>query len=340
MDVPFKILSIDGGGIKGIYSAIILKELQDEFCNGNPISDYFDLICGTSTGGLIALGLSNNVDISKIIDFYENEGENIFPKPKCILTKIKQGFWGGKYDNKILKKCLAQLFQDRRMNDSSNLLCIPSFNLNTNCPKVWKFPHKEGNFSTDGNIKLVDVALATSAAPTYFPAHEIENLGKFIDGGIWANNPTLCGVTEAIKHFLNKNIIQDNSIKFTSIEVLSIGSINEPKGEHFKTKNNRSYLKWGFGQNLIEIMMDASSFGNNHISKEILDGLNNNSCITRIEERQISKSQKKHIDLDLASPDSIKLLKSLAFNKASYLKSSDRHTVKHFFKNKKHYKTH
>lgn len=340
MDVPFKILSIDGGGIKGIYSAIILKELQDEFCNGNPISDYFDLICGTSTGGLIALGLSNNVDISKIIDFYENEGENIFPNPKGILTNIKQGFWGGKYDNKILKKCLEELFQNKRMKDSNNLLCIPSFNLNTNCPKVWKFPHKEGDLSIDGDVKLVDVGLATSAAPTYLPVHEIENFGKFIDGGIWANNPTLCGVTEAIKYFLNKNIIQDNSLKFTSIEVLSIGSINEPKGEHFKTKNKRSYTRWMFGKKLIPILMDATSFGHNHISKEILDGLNNNSCITRIEEKEISKSQKKHLDLDFASPNSIKLLKSLAYKKAGYLKSSERNTVKHFFKTQKHYKTH
>lgn len=339
MEVPFKILSIDGGGIKGLYSATILKHLEDEFCDGHSIYEYFDLICGTSTGGLIALALTNEIDLETIIQFYEKKGKDMFPNSGWYLSKIKQILYRGKYSNKNLKNNLEELFKEKNLGDSNNLLCIPSFNIITNKPKIWKFPHKEGNFSTDRNVKVVDVALATSAAPTYFPVHDIPGLGKHIDGGVWANNPVLCGVNEAIRYFLNKKIHHNDDITFTSIQVLSVGSINPNKGEHFKTKNHRSYLKWGFGKKLLSIMMDASSFGATHIAKEILNGLENNSKITRIEHSNISVNQGRKIDMDLVSEDSIRLLKYLADEKASYLKASDRSTVDYFFSSKKNYKT-
>lgn len=338
MEVPFKILSIDGGGIKGIYSATILKHLQDEFCGNNHISEYFDLICGTSTGGLIALALTTKTDLTQIVDFYEKKGTEIFPK-YGFLTKIRQGIYKGKYSNKNLKKNLEEILENKTLNDANNLLCIPSFNIVTNKPKIWKFPHKEGNFSTDKNVKMIDVALATSAAPTFFPVHQISDFGKHIDGGIWANNPTLCGITEAIKYFLNKEIKANKELKFTSIEVLSIGSINTNIGENFSSKNNRSYLNWGLGKKLIDIMMSSSSFGANQISNDIIFGLNNNSKITRIETTEISKNHQSHIDMDLVNENSIKLLKELANERASYLKSKERNSVETFFLNKKHYKT-
>jgi uncharacterized protein len=208
---PFKILSIDGGGIKGLYSAIILEHLEEEFCkkNGTSISDYFDMICGTSTGGLIALALSVKTPACQISNFYRKRGKDIFPnhnKMQELTSKIKQIAVRSKYKSKNLKDEIETILGDKTMSDSHNLLCIPTFNLTNSSPTVWKFPHKEGKYTRDGKVRMLDVALSTSAAPTYFPIHEIHPHGRFIDGGVWANNPTLCGVQEAIEFYINHEL--------------------------------------------------------------------------------------------------------------------------------------
>lgn len=337
-EVPFKILSIDGGGIKGLYSAIILKKIQDEFCEGNHISEYFDMICGTSTGGIIALGLTTKTDLSLIIDLYENKGKEIFPS-SGKFAKIKQACFRGKYLNKNLKKYLSKILEETTLGEANNLLCIPSYNIILDRPKIWKYPHKEGSFSSDRNVKMVDVALATSAAPTYFPVHEVPHFGKHIDGGIWANNPSLCGVIEAVRHFLNKEIKDNPKLKFNSIKVLSLGSVNTNNGEAFKTKNNRSYFNWGMGQKLIQNMMTGTSFGMKHMTSSLLKGLNNNSTILRVETDNVSKNHSCNIDMDLVSNHSIKLLKNLAEDKSNHLLSNNRHEIDHFFYSFKNYKT-
>ena len=171
----FKILTIDGGGIKGLYSAQILRHFEEKFeCR---ISDYFDMLCGTSTGGLIALALSLKIPAADICDFYDNEGPKIFTNFQKIKIRgkkysngtIKQVCNGGKFRDTQLKKSLTTIFGDKRIRDSNNLLCIPSYNITEARPFVFKFDHKEGDLNRDNKAFYVDVALATSAAPTYFP---------------------------------------------------------------------------------------------------------------------------------------------------------------------------
>jgi patatin-like phospholipase/acyl hydrolase len=196
----FKILSIDGGGIKGLYSSTILQILEERYnCK---TYDCFDMLCGTSTGGLIALALSAGKTAKEISDMYVYHGASIFPQKWNRF--LKQIFGGGKYTNNFLQNHLNSFFGDKTLNDSEKLLCIPAFNYTESVPCVFKFDHKEGNLAKDKSIKYVDVALATSAAPTYFPIYEIEALNKqYIDGGVWANNPALVGVIEALCYFLS-----------------------------------------------------------------------------------------------------------------------------------------
>src|SRR5690606_5013877 len=225
----FKILSIDGGGIKGLYSARILDKFEKKFkCK---TSDHFDMICGTSTGGLIALALTNLITAEDICKFYEEKGEIIFPSSrefkipflgKISRRGIKQILWKGKFQNESLKISLDEIFGDNIIGDANNLLCIPSYSVTEAKPKVFKFDHKEGDLSRDNNAKMVDIALATSAAPTYFPMAELPyyNNEQFIDGGVWANNPTLVGLLEALNCFVGKDK------KYKKIKILSLSSLS------------------------------------------------------------------------------------------------------------------
>ena len=171
MSRVFKVLSIDGGGIKGIYSAKILEEIEKEF--NSSIVEYFDLICGTSTGGLIALALSLKIPVSEMVSLYENFGSLIFNKPKGLKRYYRQLIKGGKYDNEILKNKLKEIFRTSRISDSQCLLCIQSYNLTEGRPFIFKYDHNEGGLRRDNDTLYVDVALATSAAPTFFPVVEI-----------------------------------------------------------------------------------------------------------------------------------------------------------------------
>ena len=151
------------------------------------------MLCGTSTGGLIALALSLKIPASEISKIYSEHGREIFPKQSKFLGLLRQTIWNGKFSDRPLKKVLNEIFGERIIGESKNLLCIPSYSFTDARPWIFKFDHKEGGLDRDNKAKYVDVALATSAAPTYFPLAEIEfyDYKQFIDGGVWANNSVL-----------------------------------------------------------------------------------------------------------------------------------------------------
>jgi uncharacterized protein len=337
----FKILSIDGGGIKGLYSSIVLEHLEKEFCEkeGKSISDYFDMICGTSTGGLIALALAVKTPASQIASFYKKRGNDIFPNHNYFqqcLGKIKQFAWYGKYDNKILKNELEAILGTKTMADAHNLLCIPTFNLTKGSPTVFKSPHKEGNYKREREIKMVDVALSTSAAPTFFPIHEIHPHGRFIDGGVWANNPTLCGVAEAIEFFINQPT-NNGEIQFDDLQVLSISSVNLPIAESLGGKLNKSFLGWK--DKLFNPFFEGQSFFVNRFMNNAIPKIYPNSYYHRIPSPNLSPEQVRDIDLDKANKRSIQLLETLG-NEVGYdYCAAKKGLVEPFFKNLKSYKT-
>ena len=171
----FKILCIDGGGIKGLYSAQLLAKFEDVF--NVRISDCFDMLCGTSTGGIIALAASLKKPMRDVVTFYEQDGPIIFneklkkrPHGNKILI-AKQVAFGGKYSVEPLRQALKNVFGTQKIGESNNFLCIPSYNVNTAIPRIFKKDY--ANFTEDDRKSYVDVALATAAAPTYFPMMEI-----------------------------------------------------------------------------------------------------------------------------------------------------------------------
>ena len=138
----FKILCIDGGGIKGLYSAQLLAKFEDVF--NVRISDCFDMLCGTSTGGIIALAASLKKPMRDVVTFYEQDGPIIFneklkkrPHGNKILI-AKQVAFGGKYSVEPLRQALKNVFGTQKIGESNNFLCIPSYNVNTAIPRIFK----------------------------------------------------------------------------------------------------------------------------------------------------------------------------------------------------------
>ncbi len=188
-----RILSIDGGGIKGVMAASFLASLEESL--GTRVSSYFDLIVGTSTGGIIALGLGVGLSASEILGFYRDRAQEVFEK-RGWLGPLR---WLGlaKYDAAGLKGALQATFGERRLGESSKRLVIPALNIDTGEVHIYKTAHHP-KFERDQRERVVDVGLATAAAPSYFPVHRSASGIPLVDGGMWANNPVGVAVVEAV----------------------------------------------------------------------------------------------------------------------------------------------
>ena len=324
----FKILAIDGGGIKGLYSSTILEHLEEKYnCS---ISDYFDMICGTSTGGLIALALSLKVPAKKISEFYMKKGGAIFPC-RPVRNFLGQILWGGKFSDKALRSALEEMFQEHKIEDSNNLLCIPSYSITDARPWVFKYDHKEGQLDRDNKVKYVDVALATSAAPTYLPLCEIEVYDKkqFIDGGVWANNPTLVGLIEALHYFVGKQK------EFKDIQILSLSSLTLSGGKPIGLNRHRSFVKWrsdlfdtfNIGQSLFSdyFMRCATKFNDVKIEYH------------RVPSEMISSDQERLVQMDKATPQALSFIRGKGNDRGEHCKKDE--NIAKFFSIPKTYKT-
>jgi patatin-like phospholipase/acyl hydrolase len=213
----FRILSIDGGGIKGVFPAAFLAELEKSL--PKPIHRYFDLIAGTSTGGIIALGLGLGLTAAEITTFYVEHGRKIFPsQPLSAPRRFIGKLFSSKYSAEPLRRALLTVFNNATLGDSKVRLLIPSFNANTGEIHIYKTRHHK-RFLTDYKESMVDVALATTAAPTFLPAHRGSGGAIYIDGGLWANNPVGNAVVEAVS-WLDKPA--------RDLQVLSIGCTQFP----------------------------------------------------------------------------------------------------------------
>jgi hypothetical protein len=198
---PFRILAIDGGGICGILPASILAELERRFLGGASIAPYFDMIAGTSTGGIIALGLAHDKTAREIRDVYLERGGLIFP-PAGPLGRLLRGLRRVaryKYDSRALEDELLRIFDDTPFGAARNRLCIPSFEGRYGEPWIFKTPHHP-DYQKDRFERMVRVGLATSAAPTYLKA--LPNNGYvMVDGGLWANNPVMNALVDVLSCF-------------------------------------------------------------------------------------------------------------------------------------------
>jgi uncharacterized protein len=335
-DDVFKVLTIDGGGIKGLYSARILAHLEQQF--NASISDHFDMLCGTSTGGIIALALSLKIPATEVCSFYELKGPIIFPQSKVIKLPIigsidfgfaRQVLLSGKFKSNPLKKALEEVFGYKQIKDSKNLLCIPSYSLTDARPWIFKYDHAEGKLGRDNKAQYVDVALATTAAPTYFPLHEIGYYDRkqFVDGGVWGNNPTMVGLIEALTYFVGEGK------KYKRLKILSVSSLSLTGGKPPGLKRDRSFRDWG--DDLFETSLTGQSLFTDYFMTKIKDLTEVKINYVRIPSPTISAEQQGLVQLDVATKDALSLINGKGNDMGElYKKKSE---VEDFFRDKKNY---
>lgn len=231
---PFKILSLDGGGIRGIFSANVIAQIENVLDLKEPAGAYFDLICGTSTGGIIAIALGLGVPIQRIVDLYQDSGKDIFPplKSKNRLFRFTRQLRAPLHDHRVLEAALRKEFGSLSFGSSGARLVIPAVIGPNVQVTVFKTDHHP-DFKNDWKTPAWEVARATSAAPTFFQGYRF-NLDYALDGGLWANNPTLCGIAEAVGSY---------GTALEDIRVLSIGTGN-PQPKLSQAKARAGLIGW------------------------------------------------------------------------------------------------
>lgn len=250
----FRILSIDGGGLRGIIPLQVIKQIEK--ATAKPIHKSFDLIAGTSTGGLLACALSmqdfdsieadtRKYSLEEIEDIYRKRGKEIFPKTRGFFNKkIKRlkKLFRPQFDVSKLETVLFDYFSNNRVTSCLRPILISSFNIHRNLPVF--FTTREASLSQDKNPKLIEICRATSAAPTYFSSHQFQYDSESIicvDGGVVINNPSIGALIEVLgnsdyKHYKLRN----KKLKLEDISVLSLGT-----GRATKMLKSSDSKKWG-----------------------------------------------------------------------------------------------
>jgi patatin-like phospholipase/acyl hydrolase len=269
----YNVLSIDGGGIRGLIPALLLVEIERR--TGKAISELFDLIAGTSTGGILALGITipdkttgkPAYTMKEIVELYSQKGRTIFLQDawRNMLTGL--GVFDEKYPSVGINKVLNDYFGETELKVALTDVLITSYDFeNTKQPFFFKSSRAKNDPTR--NFKMKDIARATSAAPTYFEPFKLANVVderiyySLLDGGVCVNNPAMCALVEAIKcHSLEK------------IFMVSLGT--GAKTQHF---TYQEAINWGLVQwirPLIQVMMNGSNDTVDYQVREMLAGRNN-----------------------------------------------------------------
>lgn len=253
MNEPFNILSLDGGGLRGIFTAAVLVEAERVY--GAAFIDAVDLIVGTSTGGIIALGLAHGKTASEMLAFYTEAGPKIFAKPR----RIRQ-LWAPKYDRRPLDALLIKEFgAATTMNDLVKPVCVTAYELVRGTTRVWKDDHHE-DLSYGGGQPVWKIAAATSAAPTFFAPVQIGEVDSLVDGGVWSNNPNIVGITEAVRYF---------GRSLSDVRLVSIGTTTRPfRIADHETAQGLGFVGWAV--KVKDLLMESSSTAGNYQAKLLL----------------------------------------------------------------------
>lgn len=288
-----RILSVDGGGVKGIFAARLLREVEE--IGKVRLADYFDLIAGTSTGGIIAAGLALGLPAETIHRLYAEHAETIFPRfpyPKRLFRMMKK-ISGAQYSGEPLQNVLTEVFGEQRIGNCKTRLLIPSYNIAMDKPQMFKTSHSD-SLLYDYKLKITDALLATTAAPTYLPPYKA-GAGTYIDGGMGANNPSIMAVIEGITRC---------GWDAGEIEILSIGCSSAAH------RPVSGYEKMGFVDvdKMINIFMSAESKYSEYMTEILLGG----EHTLRIQPHV----QLKDISLDNSSKNALEYLDKLGITKA------------------------
>lgn len=250
----FQILALDGGGAKALFTAHVLARLEQDL--GTSITDSFDLIAGTSAGGIVALALGAGLTPGEIVGHYEQLVEAVFPAARRRFWRRPRQLTAPIYDGDALRTALTKVLGGRLLGDSMKRLVIPAWDAQGRAVHIFKTPHHR-RLARDWRLSMVDIAMATSAAPLYFPAARVDG-HRLIDGGVWANNPSVVAIAEAVSML---------DVPLSSIRVLNVGTIDQLTN-HPKRLDRGGFLNWA--RPIAPLILTAGSRGGQGIAEHLI----------------------------------------------------------------------
>ena len=316
---PLRVLSIDGGGMRGLYAAAYLSSLIQRYTKARDLQAIdigrgFDLITGTSTGAIIACALAAGVSVDRVAALYRKWGAAIFPRrlPRRVGPELAWQLWKRprylKAGSAALGRALAAEFGETTLGDVWQrrriAVAVPAVERSRNRSWVFKTPHLSNTLHRDDGYSLVDVCLASSAAPIYRSMARIENPDTpghhvFVDGGLWANNPVLIGLLDAIQM----------TSPGDSIEIFCLGTCPRPQGELIGDRAlHRGLVGWRFGGGVTPVAIEAQEFAFDNMARMLAPHVDRNCRILRFPHGRVSGEMMKHLDLDDASCDAMDAL--------------------------------
>ena len=287
MKETFNILSLSGGGIKGIFQSTFLKFLEDMY--KVPLYQIFDLVAGTSTGSIVGAALGCGISMDEVTSLYKLHGNAIFKKKK-VGVKLLRPSW---YSNEELKKQLENVFEKKKLSEANTKLLIPSTSLEN---------YKYSVFTQDSNESIVDALMSSAAAPFYFDAYQTSgDISHFyMDGGLWANNPTLVAVLYCVNEL---------DVPLDRIRILSIGTSCMPDGNDAYHFNSLKTLSAAKIKSVISAIFNSSESFTNEYSEELVNELN----IIHIDPSNEIRSKVELDDVDTAIKE-LPIIAENAFN--------------------------
>ncbi len=318
---PFRVLSLDGGGMRGTYTATYLDRVASTFAKRRgletlDIGAAFDLIVGTSTGGIIACALAKGVPLSEVVTLYEEHGRRIFTQPlpsglvsaACDIGARPAALAKG---TNALRDALGDRLGTTTLGDiyatRGIALAIPAVEMSQHRAWVFKTPHlKDTTNHRDDHYALVDVCLATSAAPLYrsmapldHPENRTGGFNVFVDGGLWANNPVLVGLIDAL----------DMTVPGQEIQIFCLGTCPLPAGEQIaKAAVHRGLREWKFGGDAASLSVDAQQFAYDHMAKKLARHVDRNCTIIRFPSDKVPAALIPYLGLDETRPEAMSAL--------------------------------
>lgn len=248
---PLRVLAITGGGFMGLYSAQVLARLEAEA--GEPIGRRFDFIVGTSIGGLVATGVALEIPMAEVVRVFEEWGPRIFPPEKAAL---RNGGWNqardliahrrqARYSSRVLRSAITELVDDEAiLADVKHSLAVPALNMTNGRLELFRAGYGE---MPPRPVRLVDMALATSAAPTFFELGDIDG-ELYADGGLFAHSPELLALQEAELCW---------NLPASDVTMLSIGSPHPNYAFGQGSRRNLGILDWMGDQRLLGVVWAA-----------------------------------------------------------------------------------
>lgn len=323
---PFRVLSLDGGGMRGIYTAQYLAFLAGGFSKKTgrktlDVGSGFDLIVGTSTGAILACALAASIPLTRVVQFYNQKGAAIFERrvPSSIgldlFTDLRKRPESLRRGEQALSDAMVECFGQETMVEVYSrrkiALGITAIDMSTHKSWVFKTPHLKNSNHRDDGFRLVDICLASTAAPIYRSLAALEardgspGSHVFADGGLWANNPVLVGMIDAL----------EMAAEGQAIEIFSIGTVPRPAGDDMGEEIvYRSLSDWKFGAEAASLAIDAQEFAYDHMARMLARHLDRKCDVIRFPRETVPANMMQYLDLDETRPEALTALVNLARN--------------------------